>query len=617
MMIDRMRQSFSVVVDPHLLQTTKALTISILFPFHSNKKRAMRIRVLSKIVLFLVCEAWTASAFSSSLSSSSPPRVGAVTTTSQLWATSVTKQNCDICVMGGGFGGLYTALSIASRQDKRSPLNIVLVDESDRFVFLPLLYDLVEGTATRQEVCPTYKEILKGTNIHFVQGTLKDVMISTSPNTKDSLSTATIADAVNPSNTFQVSFRQGVLAVGATPQSILNKVPGATNYTQPFYTQDHALQTRSLLQQLEQRQRDQPNQTLKVAVVGGGYGGVELAACLQRRFGRNKGQVTLLARSPPLQGTRAEPVVQQALTKLGVQVEICRVNAVEPVDSESEESFVSQHPRVKVRRTAVEKEEGVAAADSGDDEVWDAVFWTAGSGPAEPVSDPNALIGLERIEGRLATDRSLRCYGKGRSVRSPKPPLWALGDCATAIGGDPVPKTAQAAMQQSDVVAYNVLLEYASTKSVSRRMTRETPKTFAYQDLGSMMMLGGPNGVIAAPPDGSTFGPLFAPLIDTARLGLGMADSVLKQQQQKSSPLANLSLGGYGLGVDDDPSKTQGSLAGTLAGAARRAVYAARMPTNRQRVYSAASAALNTALTLAKEAAQQKDGEGNDDIMTQ
>ena len=167
-------------------------------------------------------------------------------------------------------------------------------------------------------------------------------------------------------------------------------------------------------------------------------------------------------------------------------------------------------------------------------------------------------------------------------------------------------------MQQSDVVTYNVLVEYASTGAVSRRMTRDAPKKFAYQDLGSMMMLGGPNGVVSAPPDSSTLGPLFAPLIDTVRLGLGVADSILTQQRQESSPLSNLSLGGYGLGVDDDPSKTPGSLAGTLAGAARRAVYAARMPTNRQRAYSAASAALSTALTLAQEAAPQGNSKNAD-----
>ena len=64
-----------------------------------------------------------------------------------------------------------------------------------------------------------------------------------------------------------------------------------------------------------------------------------------------------------------------------------------------------------------------------------------------------------------------------------------------------------------------------------------------------------------------------------------------------------LSLGGYGLGVD--PDSTPGTLSGTLTGAGRRAIYALRMPTNKQRVYAGASAVLSSAAALAKEAADQ------------
>jgi hypothetical protein len=145
-------------------------------------------------------------------------------------------------------------------------------------------------------------------------------------------------------------------------------------------------------------------------------------------------------------------------------------------------------------------------------------------------------------------------------------------------------------------------------------MTRNTPRVFAYQDLGSMMMLGGADGVIAAPPDTSSLGPIFAPLLDTARTGLGVADSFIQRQKQNSKTsstppiLANLSLGGYGL----VPDEASGSLAGTVAGAARRAVYAARMPTNRQKAYAAASATLSTVLNLAKEASRNGNVNGNE-----
>jgi NADH dehydrogenase FAD-containing subunit len=519
-------------------------------------------------------------------------------TTTQSEATFDDKQKYDVTIFGGGFGGLYTALSIdeaARRRNQR--IDIALVDPSDRFVFLPLLYDLVAGTASRQEVCPRYDDLLQNTNIRHVQGTLQNITFLDRP-------TARIQDAKNPSRVLDLEFGQGIISIGATPQSILARVPGALKYAQPFYTLEHAIETRRLLERLERASKREAR--LNIAVVGGGYGGVELAACLQRRFGKEAAQITLLARSPPLQGTRAEFVVETALQRLGVKVELCTVDALEPVAADTGEDL-----QVYVRRKSRSED------DINQDLKWDAVFWTAGSTPSDPVSSAEAFVELERINGRLATDKTLRCCFKSNISTNTRtrPPLWALGDCSEIIGGVPIPRTAQVAMQQANVVANNVCLELGVVQdSDSRRMNRNTPRAFTYQDLGSMMMLGGADGIIAAPPDSSSLGPVFAPLLDTARAGLNVADSLIQQQQRKSknsstSPLlANLSLGGYGL----VPDQASGSLGGTLAGAARRAVYAARMPTNRQKAYAAASATLSTFFSLAKEASQSAMNEKRD-----
>lgn len=46
-----------------------------------------------------------------------------------------------ICVLGGGFGGLYTALRLQKMPWRgRKPI-ITLVDKRDKFTFLPLLYE--------------------------------------------------------------------------------------------------------------------------------------------------------------------------------------------------------------------------------------------------------------------------------------------------------------------------------------------------------------------------------------------------------------------------------------------------------------------------------------------
>ena len=123
-----------------------------------------------------------------------------------------------------------------------------------------------------------------------------------------------------------------------------------------------------------------------------------------------------------------------------------------------------------------------------------------------------------------------------------------------------------------------------------------------------MLTLGGPNAALMAPRDGA-FAPLFTPVLDTAGAALGFADKVVEATVGKSPvaeklgltpELLGLSLGSYGVGVES--GSAPGILAGTLTGAARRAVYAVRMPTNRQRAVAATSAAISTAAALAKEA---------------
>ena len=56
----------------------------------------------------------------------------------------MTQATTKICILGGGFGGLYTALRLSQLPWESTPKpEIILVDQSDRFVFSPLLYELL------------------------------------------------------------------------------------------------------------------------------------------------------------------------------------------------------------------------------------------------------------------------------------------------------------------------------------------------------------------------------------------------------------------------------------------------------------------------------------------
>ncbi|MGK3734356.1 MAG: NADH:ubiquinone reductase (non-electrogenic) [Bacillariaceae sp.] len=510
---------------------------------------------------------------------------------------------CDVAIMGGGFGGLYTALAISREAKKKGrKVDIALVDNSDRFVFLPLLYDLTVGTASEGEVCPTYDELLEGTGVRFIKASFDSfngdscsgsVLKTGGSEQKYVLEEKPKEEDDDNSDTINLYFQASVVSVGATPQSILSLIPGATEYVQPFYTREDAYATRELLFRMDQR--IQQGHCPRLAIVGGGYGGVELAACVARRL--PKAKVTLISRGRPMAGTRAEPLVDQALNKLGVVCEICSVDEIKK----------NTNGQITIQRRSNLNGSSLTPIDAEDE--WDAVLWTAGSLPAYPVTKNENMDGLAlSSSGRLIVDETLRCSFSTEDSKA-MPSVWALGDCCEIIPVvQPVPpKTAQAAIQQADVVASNVLAKLFNQESDT--------KVFKFQDLGSMLSLGGPNGAILGPKEDTQLGSLLVPLIDTARIGFGIADSLFAQIinssdiDKKVVENLGLSIGGYGLGVD--PESTPGTLSGTLSGASRRAIYALRMPTNKQRAVAGASAFISSAAALAKEASDQIQSSNN------
>ncbi|KAG0478000.1 hypothetical protein HPP92_012719 [Vanilla planifolia] len=138
-----------------------------------------------------------------------------------------------VCILGGGFGGLYTALRLESLvwPDDKKP-QVLLVDQSDKFVFKPMLYELLSGEVDPWEIAPAFKELLK---------------------------------------------TRLVLALGAAAK--LDAVPGSAEFAYPFITLADAI-----LKLLERKHFGKDSSPISVAIVGCGYSGVELAATISERL---------------------------------------------------------------------------------------------------------------------------------------------------------------------------------------------------------------------------------------------------------------------------------------------------------------------------------------------
>ena len=76
-----------------------------------------------------------------------------------------------VLILGGGFTGLFTAMHLAS---SNCPLPITLVDRETRFIFKPLLYELLSNEVSVNVVWPRYEELLGDRDVTYVLGNIEN-----------------------------------------------------------------------------------------------------------------------------------------------------------------------------------------------------------------------------------------------------------------------------------------------------------------------------------------------------------------------------------------------------------------------------------------------------------
>ncbi len=141
-----------------------------------------------------------------------------------------------VVIIGGGFVGLFTALHLRHRH---FPNPIILIDSQTQFVFKPLLYEYLSGEMEATEVVPTYEELLSGSDITFVQGSVTEVDLT--------------ERKVRLAAGLQYSYQYLVLAVGSIQGYFGTE--GAQQYAFAFRTQADA---QRLKEQLRDRLTSRP-----------------------------------------------------------------------------------------------------------------------------------------------------------------------------------------------------------------------------------------------------------------------------------------------------------------------------------------------------------------------
>lgn len=321
-----------------------------------------------------------------------------------------------IVIIGGGFGGLFTALELAGSAD------VTLVVDSDHFVFTPMLYEYFSGEVEAWHIGPRYDELLDD-NVRIVKARATNVDFD--------------AQTVAVENQQSLPYDALVLAVGGVTNYA--GVPGAEEFSLPFRKIEHADALRSLMvNALDRIPPEMPPQDVRreltFALVGAGASGCELSTkiadlltdAFKRRALHGEPRVMLIEmgdRVVPGMGDEIRELVEEALLESHVEV-----HTLTRVVNVSKDGLTFEHEG---------NQEHVKTAG---------VIWLGGvrmNPLVEGLDVEKNKRGLIAIKGTFQLTQHANVFALGDIAYYP--------DAAPTLHG-----TAQLAFQEAGVVAHNV-----------------------------------------------------------------------------------------------------------------------------------------------------------------
>jgi NADH:ubiquinone reductase (non-electrogenic) len=245
-----------------------------------------------------------------------------------------------ILILGGGFGGLFTALDLAGSGQ------VTLVSDEDHFLFTPMLYEYLSGEVEEWHIAPKYSELLDD-SVNFIQDEVANIDLRS-----QSVSLVNQKDVLN--------YDILVLAVGGITNYV--GVTGAQEHTLPFRKIAHADHLRRVMvEALDNIPPETPpqdvRQALTFAVVGAGASGCELSTkiadllrdAVRRRALQGEPRVLVIEMGDKVVPGMGDPIrefVEDALRQSHVEVHtLTRVVSVAPQEVIFEHSGQSEKLR--------------------------------------------------------------------------------------------------------------------------------------------------------------------------------------------------------------------------------------------------------------------------------
>jgi NADH dehydrogenase len=350
-------------------------------------------------------------------------------------------------ILGGGFGGVFTARHLEKLCKRRPDVEIVLVSRDNFLLMTPLLFEACSGALDPRHCSFPIRAFLRTSR--FGEATVRGIDLQ-----------RRVVHLASGEEKRELAYDQLVLALGSGTNRKM--IPGS-EHAFTFKTLADALLLRNHLIECFER-ADVPidpqrkRRLLTVVVIGGGLVGVELfgeltafgdgIAPLYKHVSRDEVRFILL------QGPdRIMPEIDPKLADYGAGVLRRRRGA---------------DIRTGTRVRAIEPGKVHLADETIEAET---IILAAGIVPNPVVAE----LPVEKDRhGHIVVDGTMRCKSH--------PEVWALGDCAVipAPNGQPYPTLAQHALREARVLAWNI----------HAVLNGQPPQPFVYDTLGMMGSLG-------------------------------------------------------------------------------------------------------------------------------
>lgn len=334
------------------------------------------------------------------------------------------RKPAQIVVLGGGFGGLYAAMTLQRELAGSDLAQVTLVDRRNYFTFTPFLPEVAAGTLGRAHVTYPFRFLAQKGEFRFIQGTVHSFDL-----TKRLIQT----------DTATIPYDYLIVSLGGVPSFFGN--PQIEAHALTLNSVDNALTIRNHVIRLFEQAVVEPDpirrrELLTFVVAGAGPCGVELAAelhhlirtALLKFYPVDPSEIKIVLASkgdrilPDFAGKPAE-TGQQSLMKRGIEV---RLNS--RVTGASAEYVELNDCEMVPTRTTI---------------------WAAGVTP-NPVL---ALLPAQKSpQGGIIVDEFLNI--------AEFPEVYVIGDGASAMDrrqGRPYPALAPVAIRQGVLAAGNIM----------------------------------------------------------------------------------------------------------------------------------------------------------------